>query len=83
MWARIDNDKPIRRLFIDCDFEDDAQTLIMDPASQLDYDTLVSAVETGDPQDVLLLPCRVSPGGPSASRVVRLGRIRSIREDRS
>jgi hypothetical protein len=68
------------RLLITCEFTNSTQVLIMDPATEADFEVLTSA-QAGDPDDVLAIRCRVTKDGPDRQRLVRAGRIRSVVKD--
>ena len=69
------------RLLIDCTFRDMDQTLIVDDATEADYRALAEAVSSGDPDDILVIPARITPDGPVRDRMVYARCIRAIRRE--
>ena len=70
------------RLLIECEFSNGTQVLIKDPATEADYDVLTAA-QSGDPDAVLGVLCRIRPDGPERERLIRAGAIRSVTREPS
>jgi hypothetical protein len=71
----------VMRLLIDCAFGNADQTLIMDNAGEADYRALAEAVSSGDPDDILVIPARITPDGPVRDRMVYARCICAIRRE--
>jgi hypothetical protein len=68
------------RLLITCEFSNGSQVLIMDPATDADFEALTRA-QAGDPDAVLSVPARITKRGPVHDRLIRAGAIRSVTRD--
>ena len=68
------------RLLITCQFRTGTQVLIMDPATDADFEVLTRA-QAGDPDAVLSVPARITQDGPVSDRLIRAGAIRSVVKD--
>jgi hypothetical protein len=65
------------RLYIILVSEDHAQVLIKNNATDADLRVLTEA-QHGNPEEVLGVPCQVTPKGPVRERLIRARHIRAV-----